>query len=1206
MEQVGGGGVAGYNYAPEDVVAMTDFNSVTADNAGTSVPNARIVQPQLAYQQMRQGIQMFQHQTNIATMQRADGFPFGFSQSMPLQNTDLNQMIVRMQQIPGNNMNIPNMVNYNDTLAFLAGARQAAAMTSFDHFGNALPPVNSQNQFAQTCLISCDQQQSAPNPSSQVELDGSNPLNIPPVNNSCMTMAPCIYNNYLGQNSSQTLNSITQTVLTNMQSMQTLLNIPQLRPSIVQAPQQMVNPAALPQFCNAQLQHTQISVPQLALEGMPTVEEMQQDPLLLQQSSVADKNGQQMQATPSETGVMIPNNIVQNANQTFIMNPNNPIFQQQLLVIPNLSLQQGLQGGLIPHPTSSIVELDSSQNVLGQCGEPQQNFAPEYEEETDSELKQEDEDSDTVCNTEENTSVDGQSEEILDSAETENVEENYSEANYCHETESHEEDCDSGRIGSPETINENDYTIEENSKENCNLDEETDFDNIPDVESPINDNPGISQCEPDSDVSLEFEPHSVACSTPAQVAFETADPSEDVGVGLEFVKASSPKPEKLEGKQVFTQHRPVHFFFMGKLESKNTPNTRTVVPDASSEMDTVENEVIEIVPEPSTSEKIEVDNFKTEIDDNACDGHDAEHAERETEQTNSELIIKSENLDEYEEYLEVSKCKLSTHMATDPNDLQSSFKKEEKYSYKKQLQPNRRKFGVNKRKLGTRLPLRIKSTVYRQNVDKMKQKYNDDKIISEISSSVLGSNVLTDAMLQEPGYQQLKTNLNDRKTEVQSKPYAITSPSFNQSAAKAVMTTTVADNATIVTISILSKSTDNEAQTKTLNINQAAIPSVCENEPESQSSEKTNDSPQENEGENTTVGVERTSIMSRLKPSKKKKNSGDQLDRLEVNIRIEDSQLITHGEQKRWQCHMCPKSYTTKHNLVTHILDHSGIKPHLCMVCGKYFKQLSHLNTHMLTHDNIKPHVCQICGKGFTQISHLKRHQAVHLDSKPYLCDMCGRGFAYPSELRAHKEKHIPGRDKCADCGEEFSSMKLLRQHQLTHEHRDDLTCKVCEKVFRYPSQLRDHMASHGGARPFICTECGMDFMKEHHLKAHQFTHTGLKPYACEYCGRSFNQKANMMRHMLIHNAERAFECDVCGKTFTQPQTLKAHKVVHAETKPFHCKFCGKQFGRLHNLQGHMHMHNNSKPYVCFCGSSFTLKGRPYVCFCGSSFTLKF
>ncbi|XP_060073215.1 uncharacterized protein LOC132553029 [Ylistrum balloti] len=441
------------------------------------------------------------------------------------------------------------------------------------------------------------------------------------------------------------------------------------------------------------------------------------------------------------------------------------------------------------------------------------------------------------------------------------------------------------------------------------------------------------------------------------------------------------------------------------------------------------------------------------------------------------------------------------------------------------------------------------------------------------------------AMGDMPIESQEKRRLNSKLN-----PFAITSPSFGTSAARAVMTTSVANNATVITISIMGKgNAAKKGRTKTININKGVIMSTS-----------FQDRPVRNkdgveEEDQSEVGKQTTSIMSRLKREKEDQGGQDDdedvVETMEVNVRIDDSQLVQHGEQKRWQCHLCEKSYTTKHNLVAHILDHNNIKPHLCMVCGKYFKQLSHLNTHMLTHDNIRPHKCDICGKGFTQISHLKRHTAVHLDSKPYKCDMCSRGFAYPSELKAHKEKHVQGHDKCEECGMEFESPRALKLHQLKHDNREDLICKYCDKAFRYPSQLKDHLVSHEGTRPFICGECGMDFMKEHHLKAHQFTHTGQRPFDCPKCGRTFNQRANMMRHMLIHNPTRAFRCDVCGKTFTQPQTLKAHRVVHADIKPHKCKICGKQFGRLHNLQGHIHMHNNSKPYVCFCGSSFTLKG---------------
>lgn len=104
-----------------------------------------------------------------------------------------------------------------------------------------------------------------------------------------------------------------------------------------------------------------------------------------------------------------------------------------------------------------------------------------------------------------------------------------------------------------------------------------------------------------------------------------------------------------------------------------------------------------------------------------------------------------------------------------------------------------------------------------------------------------------------------------------------------------------------------------------------------------------------------------------------------------VGLNIDDSYYVDVGEnQKRWKCRMCEKSYTSKYNLVTHILGHNGIKPHGCHLCGKMFKQLSHLHTHLLTHRGMRPHKCQVCHKAFTQTSHLKRHMMQHSDVKPY------------------------------------------------------------------------------------------------------------------------------------------------------------------------------------------------------------------------------
>ncbi|KAM8792740.1 zinc finger protein 366 [Eudromia elegans] len=318
------------------------------------------------------------------------------------------------------------------------------------------------------------------------------------------------------------------------------------------------------------------------------------------------------------------------------------------------------------------------------------------------------------------------------------------------------------------------------------------------------------------------------------------------------------------------------------------------------------------------------------------------------------------------------------------------------------------------------------------------------------------------------------------------------------------------------------------------------------------------------------------------------------VERVDVNLQIDDSYYVdVGGEQKRWQCPMCEKSYTSKYNLVTHILGHSGIKPHACTRCGKLFKQLSHLHTHMLTHQGTRPHKCHVCHKAFTQTSHLKRHMMQHSDVKPHNCRICGRGFAYPSELKAHESKHESGRENiCVECGLDFPTLAQLKRHLTTHRGPIQYNCTECDKTFQYPSQLQNHMMKHKDIRPYICTECGMEFVQPHHLKQHSLTHKGVKEHKCGICGREFTLLANMKRHVLIHTNIRAYQCHLCFKSFVQKQTLKAHMIVHSDVKPFKCKLCGKEFNRMHNLMGHMHLHSDSKPFKClYCPSKFTLKG---------------
>uniref|UniRef100_H3BEV6 Zinc finger protein 710 n=1 Tax=Latimeria chalumnae TaxID=7897 RepID=H3BEV6_LATCH len=330
---------------------------------------------------------------------------------------------------------------------------------------------------------------------------------------------------------------------------------------------------------------------------------------------------------------------------------------------------------------------------------------------------------------------------------------------------------------------------------------------------------------------------------------------------------------------------------------------------------------------------------------------------------------------------------------------------------------------------------------------------------------------------------------------------------------------------------------------------------------------------EEEEEEKTTRSFIWQPEQSDLEPdpsaSHSDRNRRAQLDRLDINVQIDDSYYVDSGDgQKRWQCRMCEKSYTSKYNLVTHILGHNGIKPHSCPYCSKLFKQPSHLQTHLLTHQGMR-----------------------HI--KPYSCRFCSRGFAYPSELKSHEAKHQSGRcHVCVECGLDFATLTQLKRHLTAHQGPTPYQCAECNKSFHYRSQLQNHMLKHQNIRPFVCTECGMEFAQVHHLRQHSLTHKGVKEFKCEVCGREFTLQANMKRHMLIHASVRPYQCHICFKTFVQKQTLKTHMIVHSPVKPFKCKVCGKMFNRMYNLLGHMHLHAGSKPFKCpYCSSKFNLKG---------------
>ncbi|KAK3099473.1 hypothetical protein FSP39_004994 [Pinctada imbricata] len=181
-------------------------------------------------------------------------------------------------------------------------------------------------------------------------------------------------------------------------------------------------------------------------------------------------------------------------------------------------------------------------------------------------------------------------------------------------------------------------------------------------------------------------------------------------------------------------------------------------------------------------------------------------------------------------------------------------------------------------------------------------------------------------------------------------------------------------------------------------------------------------------------------------------------ERNECEKILQDSLGLPLFPEKRFKCDMCGNAFTSRFNLKSHKMTHSGDFPYQCEICGKKFGHNSFLKRHLRIHTGDKPYKCNLCDRAYNCSNDLKSHSVVHTGEQPFKCDICQKTFSFKSSLKAHLKIHSGERNyKCDICSREFMCSYSMVLHKRTHSGERSYKCDTCDKAFFNTSNLNHH-----------------------------------------------------------------------------------------------------------------------------------------------------
>ena len=325
----------------------------------------------------------------------------------------------------------------------------------------------------------------------------------------------------------------------------------------------------------------------------------------------------------------------------------------------------------------------------------------------------------------------------------------------------------------------------------------------------------------------------------------------------------------------------------------------------------------------------------------------------------------------------------------------------------------------------------------------------------------------------------------------------------------------------------------------------------------------------------------------------------------DLNIEDKIQVIIGKDKTKRYVCHACNNTYTTKQKLKMHALIHRD-NCFLCDMCGKSFFREITLQKHVSTHMLPRPHVCQVCQKSFIHRSSLMRHKSVHetpatptvkqqtQDVKFEMAMLDTYAMLRKERLeKLQKEKLDELQIEAPQGGLDVIDLSLPRRNDLLTPQKLDenlpppklspVTMPVSAPSNNVsmihlspPNITKESLLDDRTDRRGIKSEAEMP-MNERELEK-KMENTLGRPRAARSIDLDKEEKPNILevpkRPRQRRRKSRVYptSCRICKEVFSNVIALKSHMTVHntIETHLYECSVCGHRFTQSCSLLRHM------------------------------------